>query len=138
MWSATKSVSITAVVALFAEPLLCGLDPVTGNDDSYRRERVRQRLENLAACFAIDVATYCVMENHIHVILRTRPDRVASRSDEEEVVRRWLRLYLLAIQHGHIQAWHLVRTISRRALAHGFCRADRLPRYDPYPTKTGR
>jgi hypothetical protein len=70
---------------------LCGYDQSTQKDYSHRLQWVHDRLEQLASCFAIEVADVAVMENHYHVVLRTRPDLVASWSDEE-VVRRWLRL----------------------------------------------
>jgi hypothetical protein len=46
----------------------------------------------LAREFGVDVLGYCVMSNHLHVILRTRPDRVEAWSDHE-VARRWLSVY---------------------------------------------
>ncbi len=48
--------------------------------------------ELLAAVFGIDVLSYAVMSNHLHVILRVRPDIVKLWSDEE-VATRWLRLF---------------------------------------------
>lgn len=70
---------------------LCGQDPVTGKDYSHRRQWIHDRLKNLASCFAIDIATHAVLQNHVHVILRNRPD-VAGQWSDEEVARRWLRL----------------------------------------------
>jgi hypothetical protein len=37
---------------------------------------------------AIDVLDYAILDNHLHVVLRNRPDIVATWSDEE-VARRW-------------------------------------------------
>ena len=71
---------------------LCGVDNYTGKDYSYRREWIRQRLESLASVYGIDVLEYTILSNHVHVILRNRPDVVASWSDEE-VAQRWLRLF---------------------------------------------
>lgn len=69
---------------------LCGED-VSGLDLGHRRDWVRERLEALASVFAIDICDHAVMDNHLHVILRNRPDLVPRWSDEE-VARRWLRL----------------------------------------------
>ena len=74
---------------------LCGIDPLTGNDYTYRRDWIRGTEEALAALFAIEVAFRSEMVNHVHVILRTRPDVVPTWSDEE-VVRRWLTVSRLA------------------------------------------
>ena len=71
---------------------LCGDDPLTGQSYEHRREWIRQRLEFLASVFAVDCLTYTVMHNHIHVVLRSRPDVLATW-DDEEVARRWLRLF---------------------------------------------
>ena len=71
---------------------LCGEDSISGRNYEHRRQWIRDRLEFLASVFAIDCLTYTVMSNHIHLILRSRPDIVRNWSDEQ-VARRWLRLY---------------------------------------------
>ena len=71
---------------------LCGEDPVSGQSFEHRREWIRSRLEFLASVFGVDCLTYTVMSNHIHLVLRSRPDVVATWSDQE-VARRWLRLF---------------------------------------------
>ena len=53
---------------------LCGEDPLTGKSFEHRREWIRQRLEFLASVFGIDCLTYTIMSNHIHLILRSRPE----------------------------------------------------------------
>ncbi len=71
---------------------LAGDDAVTGKSFEYRREWIRRRLELLAAVFGVDVLSYAVLSNHLHLILRTRPDVVKLWSDEE-IATRWLRLF---------------------------------------------
>jgi len=71
---------------------LCGVDPLTGKNFEHRRDWVRKRLEFLAGVFGIDVLGFSVMSNHLHVILRNRPDLVKNWSDEE-VARRWWTLF---------------------------------------------
>jgi REP element-mobilizing transposase RayT len=71
---------------------LTGLDEVSGKDYSFRREWIRRRFEALASVFAIDVLTYAILSNHVHVILRNRPDVLANLSDEEVAIR-WLRVF---------------------------------------------
>ena len=70
---------------------LCGVDPLTKHDYDHRKEWIRERLELLASVFAIDICGYAVMSNHLHVVLRARPDLVRDWSDEE-VALRWNRL----------------------------------------------
>jgi REP element-mobilizing transposase RayT len=61
---------------------------VTGKSFDHRKEWIRERLEQLAAIFAIDVLDYTVMSNHFHVVLRNRPD-IGEQWADEEVARRW-------------------------------------------------
>lgn len=71
---------------------LAGQDPVSGNDYSFRKEWIRRRLEALASVFAVDVLSYAILSNHMHQILRNRPDVVAEWSDEEVAIR-WLKVF---------------------------------------------
>ncbi|MFN7732570.1 MAG: hypothetical protein ACK5OB_11755, partial [Pirellula sp.] len=71
---------------------LAGEDAVTGRNYDFRREWIRERLECLASVFGLDVLTYAILSNHMHIILRTRPDVVATWSDHE-VAKRWLSLF---------------------------------------------
>ena len=68
---------------------LCGRDAVSGRDYEHRRNWIEQRIQFLAGQFGIDVLGFAVMSNHLHLVLRSRPDVVAQWSDEE-AVRRWL------------------------------------------------
>ena len=54
-----------------------------------RRGWVREVQMAVAALFGIEVAFYAILGNHLHLLLRSRPDVVANWSDQE-VVRRWL------------------------------------------------
>ena len=71
---------------------LCGVDPLTGKDYEHRRQWMRNRLEFLAGVFAMDVLGFSVMSNHVHAILRNRPDVVKTWTDLE-VARRWWSLF---------------------------------------------
>ena len=57
-----------------------------------RKEWIERRLEELAEIFAVSVGGFSVMDNHMHVLIRLDPDTASSWSDEE-VVRRWGRLF---------------------------------------------
>jgi hypothetical protein len=71
---------------------LLGTDPDTGQDCHHRREWIIERLQLLAANFAIDVGFLALMSNHFHLVLRTTP-RLVDRMGSWEVARRWLRVY---------------------------------------------
>ena len=68
---------------------LCG-----GRDGrwEYRRKWVEDRLAELTTVFAVEVAAYAVMSNHVHAVVRMSPDVAASWS-AEEVVTRWLTVF---------------------------------------------
>ncbi|AHF04667.1 hypothetical protein MARPU_13070 [Marichromatium purpuratum 984] len=71
---------------------LCGFDRLTGRSFEHRRGWVELRLRQLAGVFAIDVAAYAVMSNHVHLVVRVDADRAAGWSDDE-VLRRWRCLF---------------------------------------------
>ena len=49
-------------------------------------------MQELAAIFGLDILGYAVMSNHLHVVVRTRPDLVREWTDEQ-VARRWWKLF---------------------------------------------
>jgi hypothetical protein len=71
---------------------LCGQDAFSGRSYEHRKGWIQSRLEELAAIFAVDLLGFSVMSNHIHLLLRNRPDLAAEWSDEE-VALRWWRLH---------------------------------------------
>ncbi len=80
---------------------LCGEDSYSGRNYEHRREWVRERLESLSGLFGVEIFSYAVMSNHLHVVLRVRPERVDQWSADEVAVR-WCRLFRgkAAIQAG--------------------------------------
>ena len=68
---------------------LCGEDAVSGKSYDHRKQWIRERLEFLASIFAIDLLTYTVMSNNLHLVMRSRPDVVAAWSNQEVVARYW-------------------------------------------------
>jgi len=70
---------------------LAGIDPLTGKDFNYRRDWIRSLLEQQAALFGIEAGFHVQMGNHLHLVLRTRPD-VIKRWSKEKVVRNWLKI----------------------------------------------
>jgi hypothetical protein len=70
------------------QEFLLGVD-YKEDKDFGRREYVVGVEQRLAGLFAIEVGFHATMDNHLHLILRNRPDVVARWSDAD-VVRRWL------------------------------------------------
>jgi len=71
---------------------LCGVDQETQTSYEHRKQWIRDRLEFLASVFAIDIMGFAVMDNHFHLICRTRHDISDSWTDEE-IAKRWYRLF---------------------------------------------
>ena len=70
---------------------LLGKDPYNGNDYSDRKEWIEELTREFVQFFAIDLISLAIMINHIHHLLRSRPDLVQKWSDKE-VARRWLNI----------------------------------------------
>jgi REP element-mobilizing transposase RayT len=73
---------------------LCGDDRLSGKNFDHRKQWIQDRIEFLAGQLGIDVLGFSVMSNHIHVVLRNRPDVVREWSDEQ-VARRWWNVFPL-------------------------------------------
>ncbi|MFI5460588.1 MAG: hypothetical protein ACHRXM_34675 [Isosphaerales bacterium] len=57
-----------------------------------RKAWIENRIEELAQIFAVAVGGFAAMTNHLHLLLRLDPE-VAKCWSDEEVVRRWGRLF---------------------------------------------
>jgi len=68
---------------------LCGFDQLTGTDHEHRRDWILGFLQVLAGLMGVEVAFHAILSNHLHLVLRMRPDLIEGWSDEE-VIRRYL------------------------------------------------
>ncbi len=85
-------VTIAHTVAKTARNLfLLGEDLVTGTQNSHRKDWIVDIMEFQSSLMAIDLFGYSLLSNHIHQILRSRPDAV-KQWDDLEVARRWMTL----------------------------------------------
>ncbi len=57
-----------------------------------RKEWIERRLRELAEIFSVAVGGFAILDNHLHLLVRLDPDVAAGWADEE-VVRRWGRLF---------------------------------------------
>ncbi|MGI2092382.1 transposase [Shewanella oncorhynchi] len=71
---------------------LCGDDAYSGKNYDHRRGWVESLLFELEAVFAIDVAAFAVMSNHLHVVLRIDIE-TANRWSDREVLEQWHKLF---------------------------------------------
>lgn len=74
---------------------LCGTDALSGRSYQHRRGWVEQQLLAQSRAFCIDLASYAIMSNHYHVIVKVNPELALSLS-AEEVLNRWQKLYRLS------------------------------------------
>lgn len=63
-----------------------------GDGEWDRKQWIEDRLELLSSSFAISVAGFSALDNHLHVLCRLDPDRSKEWS-AEEIVRRWIKVY---------------------------------------------
>ncbi len=63
-----------------------------GGSVDHRRGWIEERLRLLVDIFAVEIASYAVMANHLHVICRLQPQLPHAWSNEE-VARRWYTIY---------------------------------------------
>ena len=80
------------IVRCVRRAFLCGKDEHSGQDYEHRKSWVKDRLQYLSGIFCVEVAGYAVMSNHLHIVVRTRPDQVLGMSDEE-AAERWMLLF---------------------------------------------
>ena len=88
----TKSGVFHCVSRCVRRAFLCGRDSYSGRNYEHRRAWIRDRLQELTGLFGIEVFSYTIMSNHLHVVLRTLPEQVDAWRDQE-VARRWLCLF---------------------------------------------
>ena len=62
---------------------LFGFDPVSGKNFDHRKVWIEDQLKTQAANFGIDLLSMAILSNHFHLILRSRPDVVATWDDTE-------------------------------------------------------
>ena len=70
---------------------LMGYDKQSQKNYGHRRKVFEGLLQNAATGFGIDLLCYAIMDNHFHLILRSRPDVVQQWSDAQ-IVRQWHKL----------------------------------------------
>lgn len=78
---------------------LCGEDSYSGKCFEHRRDWIIERLTHLVTAFSVELVGYAAMSNHLHTLLKTRPD-LAKKWSDEEVARRWLLIFPRKLRKG--------------------------------------
>jgi REP element-mobilizing transposase RayT len=71
---------------------LCGVDHTTGKSYEHRRQWIEDRLRILSSLFAIDLCSYAVMSNHIHIVAKLCPEQ-SKHWTTDEILQRWTSLF---------------------------------------------
>ena len=71
---------------------LLGYDPASESENLGRWSFCESQLEFLAGVFAVDILDYALLSNHVHTVIRIRPD-IARRLSKRELAWRWLTLH---------------------------------------------
>ena len=74
---------------------LCGVDE-EGHDWSCRKVWLRNCLQRVSECYAIEVDTYAIMSNHFHLLVKINPAQTENWSDQE-VLQRWYKAHPAAV-----------------------------------------
>ena len=61
---------------------LCGIDQFSGRSFEHRRQQIQDDMLRLASVFFIDLAAFCVMSNHHHLLLHVRRDDALSQNPD--------------------------------------------------------
>jgi REP element-mobilizing transposase RayT len=89
---APDEISVVHVMArVVRRCFLLGDDPLTRKNYDHRKLWIEDGLQRLSAAMGIDLICFAILSNHFHLVLRSRPDVVATW-DDHEVARRWLML----------------------------------------------
>ena len=94
---------------------LCGIDPYSNIDYTYRKAWVEPRLHEVAACFSIGIYGYAVMSNHLHLVIHVDVD-AAQRWSDDEVAHRWCLLFPRRDQDNALRLQTLLKNPQRLAL----------------------
>lgn len=71
---------------------LCGYDELTKKDYNYRKEIIQNLLKILTKAYSIEVCSYSIMCNHIHLVLYVNESKVQSFS-QDDILNSWSIIY---------------------------------------------
>ena len=84
----SEIVAVHAIERTVRRCYLLGDDHLTQKNFDHRKNWFEDKLKQLASNFGIDLLAFSCLANHFHLVLRSRPDVVATW-DVTEVAQRW-------------------------------------------------
>ncbi len=67
---------------------LCGEDKLSGKNFEHRRDWIIERIAYQVKAFAIEVASYAIMSNHYHLVLKVNSQRTTIKN--KKLLLRWM------------------------------------------------
>ena len=81
---AADQIAVVHVMArMVRRCFLLGEDVVTGKNYDHRKQWIDDQVVHQAGHFGIDLLCQAILSNHIHLVVRSRPDVVAEWDDSE-------------------------------------------------------
>lgn len=81
LFAANEIAVVHVMSRVVRQCFLLGDDPASGKNFDHRKEWIETEIERSAANFGIDLIAFSLMSNHIHLVLRSRPDVVQTWDD---------------------------------------------------------
>ena len=64
-----------------------------GEGYEHRKQWIEDRLEGLTEIFAVSVAGFAILDNHLHTLVRLEGTKLTDTWSDREIAARWGRLY---------------------------------------------
>ncbi len=87
-YNVTRSYNLTGRCVRRA--YLAGVDELTGKNYDYRRDWIIIRIKQLASVFSVDIASYAIMSNHYHLVVKVNVKQASNWTSREVVEQREL------------------------------------------------
>ena len=72
----SEIVAVHAMARTNRRCFLLGQDPLSGKNFDHRKRWIEEKLQLHASAFGIDLLAFTCLSNHVHLVLRSRPDVV--------------------------------------------------------------
>ena len=87
----TEVAIVHTICKVIRRCMLLGIDPATQKNCDHRKIWIENELQRLAQFFGIDLLAFSILSTHVHQVLRSRPDIVATWTDRDVAIK-WLQL----------------------------------------------
>ena len=114
-YAVTRSYNLTGRCVRRA--YLAGVDELTGKNHDYRRDWIIIRIKQLATVFSVDIASYAIMSNHYHLVVKVNVKQANSWTSREVVEQRELLYKTHPLVEQYLNSGNLSKPEKERANA---------------------